>query len=144
MTQDPANSASVGLKTSYTALLDDTGRDLKESYRIPDHLNYNEYVPSHFDLVYNSVLATATSAEAPEHAIETDQRNLLDGGLTSRVGNSDPQSPGADVSAPTGRKRHCDEGLSSTPRVRQMSIAVMTWLADVMDDSRRGAPGAVS
>lgn len=116
--QGRANSASVGLKTSYTALLDDTGRDLKEAYRIPDHLNYSEYVSSHFDLAYDSVQATVTSAEAPEK-IETNQRNLLGGGLALRGGNADPQSPAGDVTVPTGRKRHRNEGSSGTPRVRQ-------------------------
>lgn len=143
-TRVAANSARVGLKTSYTALLDDTGRDLKEAYRLPDHLNYTEYVSSHFDLANGLVQATTTSAAAPEHNLETDRQNFLGESLALSRAKLDPRSPPADAIVPTGRKRDRNEGSNSTPRVRQTSYPVLIWLADVMDTRRTGAPGAVS
>lgn len=119
MTQNTANSASVGLKTSYTALFDDTGRDLEEAYRIPDNLNYTESVSSHFDLGYNSAQAPVTPAISPEPTTKADQHAHSGRGLGLRGENLDSQSPAADITATTGQKRLRNEGPSSIPRVSQ-------------------------
>jgi hypothetical protein len=131
----------VGLKTSHTVLLDDTGRNLTETYRIPDHLDYTECVSTHFDLTNDSVQAVITSAGVSEPPIETAQQNL-DGSLELYGMDIESQSP-ADITVPTEQKRHRNEVSSSRPRVRRLLYLVLIYLADVVDNRRRGAPGAV-